>query len=407
MAPKLRFPEFTDGWQIKKFGELFDRVTRKNSENNQNILTISAQHGLIAQEKFFSKLVSAKDVSNYYLLYKNDYAYNKSYSKGYPMGAVKRLFEDNKGVVSTLYICFKAKDNDLVGFYDKYFESGKHNHELEKIAQEGARNHGLLNMAVGDFFGTCMTIPSTKTEQEKIAGFMGAVDDKLASIQAKAAAMHEYKKGVMQALFSGKLRFKDESGDSYPDWEEKRLGDILEFARNGLSINQNSKNAGYRVTRIETISNNYLDINKVGFIDTQADISEYKLLGGDLLFSNINSPAQIGRIVYVNEDLDIYHGMNLLCMRIDKRKANPKYIYYILGSTKYKNYFEKICNKAVNQASINQTDLKKTSLKIPSLEEQQKIADFLTAIDDKIKLEEAKLASAKEFKKALLQRMFV
>ena len=152
MIPELRFPEFSDKWQVKPFDQVFIRVTRKNTENNLNILTISAQRGLVGQEKFFSKLVAAKDVTNYYLLYKNDYAYNKSYSNGYPMGAIKRLIEQDKGVVSTLYICFTAKEKGFENFFDQYFESGAHNAEISMIAQEGARNHGLLNMGVGDFF---------------------------------------------------------------------------------------------------------------------------------------------------------------------------------------------------------------------------------------------------------------
>ncbi len=84
--PQLRFPEFSGVWERSKFRNVFDRVTRKNKENSQNVLTISAQHGLVSQERFFSKVVAAKDITNYYLLHKDDFAYNKSYSSGYPMG---------------------------------------------------------------------------------------------------------------------------------------------------------------------------------------------------------------------------------------------------------------------------------------------------------------------------------
>jgi type I restriction enzyme S subunit len=132
-------------WEVKKLGEVAERVTRKNKVNNINVLTISAQFGLISQLEFFNKSVSAKDVSGYYLLEKDEFAYNKSYSNGYPMGAIKRLNRYDKGVVSTLYICFKFKEKINLSFMEQYFEMGLQNIELEKVAQEEARNHGLLN----------------------------------------------------------------------------------------------------------------------------------------------------------------------------------------------------------------------------------------------------------------------
>jgi len=149
-VPQLRFGEFSGEWEEKKFGEVFERITRKNKENNSNVLTISAQQGLVNQKNYFNKSVSSKDIRGYYLLHKNDFAYNKSYSNGYPLGAIKKLSRYNKGVVSTLYICFKAKSNNVL-FLEQFFNSGYLNKEIHKIAQEGARNHGLLNISVVEF----------------------------------------------------------------------------------------------------------------------------------------------------------------------------------------------------------------------------------------------------------------
>lgn len=100
LSGKVRFKEFTDEWNIVSLGSVFDRVTEKNTENCMNVLTISAQNGLVNQEDYFNKSVSSKDLSGYYLLSKGDFAYNKSYSSGYPMGAIKRLNNYDKGVVS-------------------------------------------------------------------------------------------------------------------------------------------------------------------------------------------------------------------------------------------------------------------------------------------------------------------
>ncbi|WPO81417.1 restriction endonuclease subunit S [Chryseobacterium sp. JJR-5R] len=149
---KIRFKDISSkdypDWEIKKLGEIAMRLTNKNKDNNQNVLTISAQYGLISQLEFFNKSVSAKNVTGYYVLNKNDFAYNKSYSNGYPMGAIKKLIKYEKGVVSTLYICFKFHSHINSEFMKQYFDAGFQNNEIEKIAQEGARNHGLLNIFI-------------------------------------------------------------------------------------------------------------------------------------------------------------------------------------------------------------------------------------------------------------------
>jgi len=188
-------------WEEKKLGEIFERVTTKNKENNSNVLTISAQQGLINQQEYFNKSVSAKDVTGYYLLNRNDFAYNKSYSKGYPMGATKRLTKYDKGVVSTLYICFRMNtDNDL-SFYEQYFDSGFLNHELSKIAQEGARNHGLLNVSVTEFFREIVIPNPILKEQTKIANYLSNIDEKISKVSKQLEEAKQFKKGLLQQMF--------------------------------------------------------------------------------------------------------------------------------------------------------------------------------------------------------------
>lgn len=150
-TPRLRFPGFTGEWDEKKLSDVFTRRTEKNAEDNKNVLTISAHYGLISQLDFFKKSVSASNVTGYYLLHKGDFAYNKSSSQGKPVGAIKPLKLYDKGVVSTLYICFRCKDPNAVGFWEQYFDAGIFDKEIMSIAQEGARNHGLLNVPTSDF----------------------------------------------------------------------------------------------------------------------------------------------------------------------------------------------------------------------------------------------------------------
>ncbi|MCD8049905.1 MAG: restriction endonuclease subunit S [Clostridia bacterium] len=178
-------------WEAIHFKEMFSRQTRRNSEGNTNVLTISARYGLISQEDFFGKGIASEDKSNYFLLYKGDFAYNKSYSNGYPYGAIKVLDKYEKGIVSPLYICFSAaKENGCPEYYVQYFESGLLNHEINAFAQEGARNHGLLNISVDDFFNSRILYPPI-TEQRKIAEIL-TTQDKL--IELQQSQINELKK---------------------------------------------------------------------------------------------------------------------------------------------------------------------------------------------------------------------
>ena len=189
------------GWEEKRFREVFNRVTRKNTEKNQNILTISAQLGLLSQEDYFNKSVAAKDVSGYYFLRKGEFAYNKSYSNGYPLGAIKKLNKYETGVVSTLYICFSSGEEITSAFFEQYFEHGGLNHEIHKIAQEGARNHGLLNVSVVEFFNDIKIPYPTLEEQKKIADFLLFTDQKIEAVALQIQTMEAFKKGLLQKMF--------------------------------------------------------------------------------------------------------------------------------------------------------------------------------------------------------------
>ena len=162
LTGRTRLPGFTTPWQKVKLGEICKRVTRRNEENNQNVMTISAQKGFVSQTDFFNKSVASSTLDNYYLVLKDEFCYNKSYSNGYPMGAIKRLKEADKAVVTTLYICFSITDKQKlsIDFFEQYCENGEFNQGLIKIANEGGRAHGLLNVTPTDFFSLMMLLPT-------------------------------------------------------------------------------------------------------------------------------------------------------------------------------------------------------------------------------------------------------
>ena len=202
-VPNLRFPEFEGEWEKKRLGDFTERVKRKNKYNLSKLpLTISAKYGLVDQITFFNKIVASTDMSNYYLLKKGEFAYNKSYSNDYPWGAIKRLDNYEQGVLSALYICFTTQDNVESDFILQYFESPKWHKSVSEIAVEGARNHGLFNISVQDFFQTYHYVPKEKKEQTKIATLLYLIDERISTQNKIIEDLKKLKCAIIEKLYS-------------------------------------------------------------------------------------------------------------------------------------------------------------------------------------------------------------
>lgn len=209
LTGKKRLKGFEREWKNIKLGSIAERITRKNEEDNKNVVTISAQRGFVVQTDFFNKSVASEILDGYFLVHKDEFCYNKSYSNGYPMGAIKRLKSFDKAVVTTLYICFRLKEKPQtnIDFFEQYCESGLLNKELVKVANEGGRAHGLLNVTPSDFFNMHMSVPSIN-EQNAIALVLVTADKEIELANEKLARLQEEKRGLMQVLLTGKKRVK-------------------------------------------------------------------------------------------------------------------------------------------------------------------------------------------------------
>lgn len=403
-VPKLRFKGFEDEWKKDVLLDLVERVVRKNKGNiTQKPLTISAQYGLIDQEEFFNKVVASKNLESYYLLNKGEFAYNKSYSTGYPFGAVKRLDKYENGAVSTLYICFKPKKNVNSDYLTQYFESNKWNKEISMIAVEGARNHGLLNISVADFFDTIHSIPSLE-EQTKIANFLSNVDKIIEEQEGKVKDLELYKKGMMQKIFKQEIRFKDDNGQDYPEWEEKKLSEVLTETK--------AKNTGDLKVCSVAVKKGVIDqIEHLGRSFAAKDTSNYKLVKkGDLIYTKSPTgkfPYGIVKQSFLDEDVivsplyGVFEPMNYFLGYI-----LHSYFYYKENTN---NYLHSIVQKgAKNTINISNEIFLSKKIRLPiNLEEQTKIANFLFNIDKIIEEENKKLEDLRQWKKGLLQQMFV
>ena len=180
------------------------RISRKNLNLDSTLpLTISAQYGLVDQRKFFDKQIASKKLENYLLLKNGEFAYNKSYSKDYPFGAIKRLNNYKLGVLSTLYIAFKPVSINT-DYLEEYFDSTKWYKEIYKRATEGARNHGLLNISPQDFFELNLSIPNNRIEQERISKILKLLSLLITLQQRKVNNYFQYKTQLINTIFENK-----------------------------------------------------------------------------------------------------------------------------------------------------------------------------------------------------------
>lgn len=400
-VPKLRFKEFTDEWKEYPLKYFTTPIKRKNINNESDLpLTISSLDGLIDQRTYFNKVVASKDMSNYYLLKKGEFAYNKSYSVGFPFGSIKRLDKYNQGALSSLYICFQV-NNMNSDFIVKYFESPQWHKQISLCVAEGARNHGLLNVNINDFFSTKHFLPQL-AEQEKIANFLAIVDKKITNLENIITSLENQKKGLLQQIFSQKLRFKDKNGNNYPNWEKKKLGDISDV-RDGTHDSPKYINNGYPLITSKNIQNGKISFDNINYIskeDYDNINKRSKVSVGDIIMGMIGT---IGNVALLSEEN--FAIKNVALFKEKTLLKNIFLIQYLQSDTFYKSINN--LNEGGTQKFISLKNIRNIYIKLPCLEEQTKIADFLSVFDRKLDNQKAQLEHWKQIKKGLLQQMFV
>lgn len=392
-------------WEECHFKKMFARLKRKNTENNTNVLTISAQYGLINQEEFFNKSVASENKSNYFLLHKGDFAYNKSYSNGYPFGAIKSLKKYDKGVVSPLYICFSPTvGNSCPDFYLHYFENGLMNREIQAIAQEGARNHGLLNIGIDDFFNSYLIIPPLP-EQQKIAEILSTQDKLIELYERKIEQLKTLKKGYLQKMFPKKgckypeLRFKGFTDD----WEQRKFSEIAD-TRRGLTYKPSSiSERGVRVLRSSNINEDtFVFGNDDVFVEESAVHIPY-VNDGDILITSANGSTRlVGKHTIIRDLLQnptIHGGFMIVAS-----SKNPDFLNASMSSYWYSQFISLYVSGGNGSiGNLNKNDLDMQIVFVPNEEEQQQIGSYFKNLDRLITLHQHKLDKEKQKKKALMQ----
>ena len=403
-VPKLRFPGFTEDWEQRKLGQFTARVTRKNGGQSDLPLTISAQDGLVDQRKYFNRQVASRDMSNYYLIKKGEFAYNKSYSEGYPFGAVKRLDYYDIGALSTLYILFEITDKNISSdFIVSYYMTHLWYKEISKRAAEGARNHGLLNISTEDFFDSELNIPNSIEEQVKIGNFIKAFDKFITLHQRKLEHLKLKKKALLQKLFP-------KNGERYPElrfpgftdaWEQCKLSDIL-VERNEQQVETNeyplmSFVQGYGVIpKGERYDRSFL------VLDQSKKYKRTEL--GDFIYSSNNLETgsiginKTGKAV-ISPVYSIFYGVSIGDSQfIGIMSLLPRFIAKMMRFRQGVVY---------GQWRIHEKDFLDISILIPSVDERTKITKLILSLEELVTLHQRKLGHLQLQKKALLQQMFV
>ena len=408
-SPQLRFEGFTDDWEERKLSSISERVTRKNKNNESTLpLTISAQDGLIDQNDFFNKQVASRDVTGYFLVKNGEFAYNKSYSNGYPWGAIKRLDKYDMGVLSTLYIVFRPTEINSQ-FLVSYYDTTRWYREVSKNAAEGARNHGLLNIAPTDFFNTLLVVPKIVDEQEKIGSFFKQMDNTIALHQRKLDLLKEQKKGYLQKMFP-------KNGEKVPelrfagfadDWEERKLGDEV-------NINGRIGFRGYTQADIVTKETGVLAYSPTNIVnnrlyrkrsDTYITKQKYRespeimVKNSDILF--VKTGSTLGKSALV-QSINYHATVNPQIVIIRSNELDEYFLSVILTSY---NILKRINTIKIGGAipTMTETELKKFPIQVPKSTEQKKIGSFFKQLDNTIALHQRKLDLLKEQKKGFLQ----
>ena len=414
-VPKLRFPGFTEDWEQRKLNEFLSVSNLKNTENKynkKNVLSVSGDYGIVNQIEFQGRSFAGASVSNYGVVEKGDIVYTKSPLKLNPYGIIKTN-RINNGIVSTLYAIYKTKENCDSKFIEHYFNlDSRLNQYLKPLVNKGAKNDMKVsseNALVGE-----ICFPQI-TEQAMIADLLDRLDIYITLHQRKLDNLKLKKKALLQKLFP-------KNGERYPElrfpgftdaWEQREFSDIFAEVKSGLSRMLSNDDIGLPVVRANNINDGQLnlvdDIKYWYKNDPQgANTNNYLIEQGDILINFINSEAKMGTAAYVTRrpERDTIYTTNILRCKVND-EYNPYFIYSLTFLNSYKNYIASITKPAVNQASFTTVDFKKYSIKIPTVKEQNQIADLIETFNKLITLHQRKLDHLQLQKKALLQQMFV
>jgi len=402
--PVLRFPTFKAEWKPVKLNEILkEHKTRNLKGEYEEVFSVAKEKGVINQIEHLGRSYASEDISNYKVVFPNDVVYTKSPTAGFPFGIIKQNKMDRTGVVSVLYAVFKPKNTELGLLLDFYFSSWVNTYNyLVPLVHKGAKN--TMNIGNEDFLnGAKICLPNQKEEQKKITDFLISIDNRIFQLGEKKESLEKYKKGITQKIFSQKLRFKDENGKDFPEWEKKPLREV--FGRKSV------KNKDSLVKNVLTNSATRGIISQGDYFDkdiaNQNNLEGYYIVDIDDFVYNprISQTAPVGPLKRNNLVKGV---MSPLYTVLKCKKGSLDFYENYFATNFWHKYMRGIANYGVRHDRMNITNdgFEKLPLPFPNIKEQEKIALFLNQISKQIGLVNNQLEETITFKKALLNKLF-
>ena len=389
IEPKLRFKaddgsQFPD-WEEKVFGDFVDTHLEKTSDKDTYPLySLTIESGVQPKtDRYEREFLVKKEGDNYKIVPPNAFVYNPMNLR---FGALKVNHEKFSVSVSGYYDVFSLKDDGVLAFWENYLVTPKMLNYYFSIATGSLIEK--LRVHYSQFVKIKKPLPSLP-EQPRIADFLSTIDTVIAKQKETVSAWEERKKGVMQKLFSQEVRFKADDGSEFPEWEEKKLGDVCEYRR-GQSV-------GINYVGTENMNQNFSGVDS---LDSTNEVKGVMYCVGDTLMSNIRpylkKTWKADRNGVCSTDVLVFHPVNVDSDFLHCNISSEKFISYVMTGV-----------KGSKMPRGDKSHIMEYDMSIPSLPEQQKIADCLSSLDEVIEKQKATLSAWEELKKGLLQQMFV
>lgn len=403
ILPKLRFSDFTSfpKWDIVELGDLCIPITEKVGEKRLTLMSVTSGVGLVPQLEKFGREIAGNAYKNYYAIKKNDFAYNKSATKQYPEGYISMLTDyEEAALPNSIFTCFRITDKECsCEFFNQLFQNNYHGSWLRKYIEVGARAHGSLSIDNKYLWNMPVAIPK-KDEQQKIADCLSSLDELIEAENRKLETLQKQKKGLMQKLFPSESK-------SVPEWRFPEFINSGKWILNTIGETCISYSGGTPDTSKKEYYDGEIPFIRSGEIDkeqTELFITEEGLNNssakmvstGDILVALYG--ANSGEVALSKIKGAINQA--ILCL---KHKTNNAFVYQYLSHKK--NWITTTYLQG-GQGNLSGEIIKSIELFFPSPAEQQKIADFLSSIDNIIDKQKEKINFLKKHKRGLMQGLF-
>lgn len=415
LVPKRRFPQFRDAaaWEPVTLRKASVPVDERVGERKLTPVSISAGIGFVPQAEKFGRDISGNQYQLYTLVRDGDFVFNKGNSLKFPQGCIYLLQGWGEVAAPNVFIAFRLKDGYSNGFFQNCFEQNQHGKQLKKHITSGARSNGLLNISKETFFNVEIPTPSL-SEQQKIANCLESADALITAQRQKVEALRAHKKGLMQQLFpqegetQPRLRFPEFEGMG--EWGYSELGPKTEKIGSGITPSGGDKNyklSGRPFVRSQNVGWGELLLDDVAFIDeeTHNSFASTEIRLGDVLL-NITG-ASIGRSAVADRRIVGGNVNQHVCIiRVKQGQLDRVYLnQFLISDIGQKQIYS--FQAGGNRQGLNFAQIRTFLIPLPpGIEEQRRIADCLTSLDDLIAAETRKLDKLKTHKKGLMQQLF-